>query len=150
MTQQYRWLEHKINNYLDFLGKPNPQLNGWAICPSVKMHRSRVQITIVEQGVKQPIDQAFQLLEPLGLMAVVLAFPRKPPFHTLQSSVDQLLNLPEHDNIECLLLNHRLKGLWRGVYTGFEWCDLVIVQNRQKLYWARQNLKKRGYYNHKK
>lgn len=149
MTKQYQWLEHKLDQYLQDLGTPNPQLNGWAICPWTRTYRNKISTVIVKQGIKAPIENAFQMLEPLGLMAVVLAFPKKPSFAQLQRTVDGLLNQPEHDNIECLLNNHRNTGTWRGVYTGFKYCDLVIVQDRNKLYWARQNLKNRGYYNQK-
>jgi hypothetical protein len=149
MTKQYRWLELKIETYINDLGKPNPKLNGWAICPFARTYRDKTKIVIVEKGIKTPVETAFSMLDPLGLQAVVLAFPKKPRHSQIVSIVDDLLNLPQFDHIECLVSNHKLKGLWRGVYTGFDICDLVIVQNQQKLYWARQNLKKRGYYNQK-
>lgn len=146
MSQQYKWLENKINLYLDRISTPAPQLNGWAPCPFVSSYRNTIQISVVPQGIKEPILQAFQMLEPLKLKAIVLAFPKKPPFKRLEAVTDELINLPEYEHIECLLVNHRLKGLYRGVDTRFEYCDLVIIQNSSQLYWARQNLKKRGYY----
>lgn len=143
---QYKWLELKIKEWMQQISTPNAKLNGWAPCPYISKYLDSIQITIVEQGIKQPVEQAFQLLIPLKMKAIVLAFPRKPNFKRLQSTCDELLNLPEYDHIECLLVDHKAKGEYRGVFTGFTHCDLVIIQNANQLKWARNSLKQRGYY----
>ena len=143
---QYDWLHKKIKAWMHTIGTPNQNLNGWAPCPFVKTYMNSIQITIVDKGIKQPLTQAFSLLEPLKLKAIVVAFPKKPNHSQIQSVCDDLLNLPEFEHIECLLVNHKLKGTYRGVFTGFEFCDLVIIQNANQLKWARNNLKQRGYY----
>ena len=143
---QYKWLELKIKDWMRHVGTPKPELNGWAPCPFVLTYMDKISIVIVEQGIKQPIEQAFQMLEPLKLKGIVLAFPKKPNHGQIQKTCDQLLNQPEYEHIECLLVNHKLRGEYRGIYTGFNKCDLVIVQNQHQLKWARNNLKQRGYY----
>lgn len=140
-------LEHRIWHWMDnTLSRPMHQFNGHAPCPWIQKYKHRIQVTEVTKGVKEPIEQAVQLLQPLGFMAICLAFPRKPPIGTINRVVEDVLNRPENDNIEILVSNHRLKGTVRGVYTGFRECDLVIIQDADKLKWARISSKKAGYY----
>lgn len=128
------------------LSYPRPEFNGHSACPYVKKYMHRIEIVEVEQGIKEPIETACSMLEPLGLMAVVLAFPRKPPIGSIKRVVDDILNSPLGEDKEILISNHRLKGTYRGVYTGFRHCDLVVVQSESRLKMARLHLKKQGYY----
>lgn len=140
-------LEKAILYWMDnTLSKPHKELNGHAPCPWIQKYRNRIHVQEIESGVKIPIENAVEMLQPLNLMAVVLAFPRKPPIGTINSAVEEILNRPENDDIEILINNHRLKGTYRGVYTGFDRCDLVIIQSRSRLKWARIASKKAGYY----
>ena len=141
---QYSWLEKKIKAWMRQMGKPNPSLNGWAPCPFVLTYMDQTKIVIVEKGIKDPIETNMDLLVPLKLKAIVLAFPRKPNHSQIEKTCEKLLDT-RHD-IECLIVNHKLKGTYRGVFTGFETCDLVILQDANHLKWARTNLKQRGYY----
>ena len=138
--QVWSWL-------LNTLSTPRPEFNGYAPCPYIKKYRDRIHVLEVESGVKIPIEHAVSLLRPLNYAAIVLAFPKKPPIGTINSIVEEILNQPQNDNIEILINNHRLKGAVRGVYTGFKHCDLIIIQHKDMLKWARINLKKGGYYN---
>ena len=128
------------------LSVPRPELNGHALCPWIQKYRDRIVVKEIDQGIKHPILQACQMLVPLKLMAVVLAFPRKPPIGTLKKTVDHILNQPEYEHIEMLINDHRLRGTYRGVYSGYHRCDLVIIQDRERLKWARLASKKAGYY----
>tara|TARA_R110000822_G_scaffold58665_3_gene146637 strand:+ start:972 stop:1415 length:444 start_codon:yes stop_codon:yes gene_type:complete len=140
-------LENAIWYYLDnTLSTPRPEFNGHPICPWIDKYRNRIFVKEVKQGVKMPIEYAVSLLKPLNYMAVVLAFPKKPPIGTINKAVDEIINKPEFDHIEILVNNHKLKGTVRGVYTGFARCDLVIIQDREKLKWARLASKTAGYY----
>lgn len=140
-------LERRIWHWmLNDLSTPRREFNGHAICPWIVKYQDRIKVVEVSKGVREPIEQAVQMLEPLALMAVCLAFPRKPPIGTLNKITDDLLNRPENDNVEILINNHRLKGTVRGVYTGFRECDLVIIQDANKLKYARLNSKRAGYY----
>jgi hypothetical protein len=140
-------LERRVWGWMDnTLSVPRAEFNGHAICPWIRKYRDRIQVKEVEKGIKQPIEQAVQLLEPLGMMAICLAFPRKPPLGSINRVVEGVLNNPVHDDIEILINNHRLRGTIRGVYTGFKECDLVIIQSKTKLKWARLASKQAGYY----
>jgi len=131
---------------LNNLSTPRQEFNGHAICPWIDKYKDRILVQEVLQGVKMPIEHAVSMLEPLKLVAVVLAFPKKPPVHTIRKACDELLNREENDHIEILINDHRLTGTVRGVYTGFKHCDLVIIQNANTLKWARINSKRAGYY----
>ena len=144
MTSQYKWLHIKINDYLDYLSKPNPDLNSWAPCPWIKPYRNRITIHIAEQGIKQPCLLAIQQHHEQNLAASIVAFPKKPPHGTILKVTDSLLTA--NPDLEILAINHRLTGAYRGIDTAFPWCDLIIVQNSRILENARSNLRSRGYY----
>jgi len=128
------------------LSVKRPEFNNHAPCPYIKIYKDRIHVMEVTSGVKIPIEHAVSMLKPLKYAAIVLAFSRKPPIGTINSIVEDILNQPQNDDIEILVSNHRLKGPVRGVYTGFPHCDLVIIQNKDMLKWARIQLKKAGYY----
>lgn len=131
---------------LNDLSTPRAEFNGHPACPWIDKYQHRIKVTEVTQGIKEPIEQAVQMMRPLGLMAICLAFPRKPPIGSINRVVEQILNAPEHSDVEILVSNHRLNGPVRGVYTGFKECDLVIIQDANSLKWARLNSKRAGYY----
>lgn len=140
-------LEKRIWDWmLNDLSTPRQEFNGHSACPWIIKYQDRIKVTEVAQGIKEPIEQAVQMLNPLGLMAICLAFPRKPPIGSINKVVEDILNRPENDDIEILISNHRLDGTVRGVYTGFRECDLVIIQDANKLKWARLSSKRAGYY----
>ena len=128
------------------LSVKRPEFNNHAPCPYIKIYKDRIHVMEVASGVKIPIEHAVSMLKPLNYAAIVLAFPRKPPIGTINTIVEDILDQPQNDDIEILVSNHRLKGPVRGFYTGFPHCDLVIIQNKDMLKWARIQLKKAGYY----
>lgn len=131
---------------LNDLSVPRKEFNNHAICPWIRTYKNKIYVREVDEGVKIPIEHAISLLKPLGFVAIVLAFPKKPPIGTINKIVTEIINLPENDDIEILINDHRRKGKVRGVYTGFNKCDLVIVQNKNTLKYARIHSKKSGYY----
>jgi mRNA-degrading endonuclease YafQ of YafQ-DinJ toxin-antitoxin module len=143
---QYKWLHREIELYLDRLSEPQPLWNGWAICPWIKTYRKDIGITIVNRGIKYPLMNAMEMLRPLKYKAIVCAFPVKPKSGAITNTCDYLINLPQFNHIECLQINHKLTGEFKGIYTGFIHCDLVIIQDRDLLAQSRQKLKKQGYY----
>lgn len=136
----WRWMDNDLSI-------PRPELNGHPLCPWINKYRDRIIVKEIEQGVKMPMHHCASMLTPLKLMAVVLAFPRKPPVGTIKRAMEEILNDDEFEHIEMLYSNHRLRGTYRGVYSGFRQCDLVIIQDRERLKWARIASKKAGYYN---
>lgn len=131
---------------LNDLSTPRQEFNGHPACPWINAYQDRIRVIETDSGIKEPLEMAIKLLQNENLMAVCVAFPRKPPFATIERVVEKLINQPEYHNIDVLLNNHRLKGMIRGVYTGFQGCDLAIIQHRDKLNWARIASKKAGYY----
>lgn len=128
------------------LSVPRSEFNGQAACPFIKRYRDKIKIKIVEQAVKQPIiEHAHEFLISYD-KAWVLAFPRKPPFHVIESACEHVLNQPSFVNLHLLTLNHRWTGEFKGVYTGFKHCDLVIMQTQRLLNLGRMELKSKGYY----
>jgi len=128
------------------LSVPRKEFNGHPICPWIVKYQDKIHIKEVKQGLKEPIANAVELLGPLNLAAVVLAFPNKPPIGSIRKVCDELLNVETNDNIEILINDHRKRGPIRGVYTGYAKCDLVIVQNLRLLKLARIRSKEAGYY----
>lgn len=140
-------LEKQIWNWmLNTLSVRRPEFNNHAPCPYIKVYKDRIHVMEVSSGVKLPIEHAVSMLKPLNYAAIVLAFPKKPPIGTINRAVEEIINQPQYDDIEILISNHKLKGPVRGFFTGFKQCDLVIIQNKDMLKWARIQLKKGGYY----
>jgi hypothetical protein len=131
---------------LNDLSTPRAEFNGHSVCPWISVYQDRIRVVEVESGIREPIETAIAQLKQEQLMAVCLAFPKKPAFGTLEKTVDNIINQPQYHNIDILLNNHRLDGCVRGVFTGFKLCDLVIIQDTAKLNWARIASKKAGYY----
>ena len=140
-------IEKAVWNYmLNDLSIPRKELNGHAVCPWIKKYRDRIHVQEVTSGVKIPIEHAVEMMVPLNFMAIVLAFPNKPPIGTINKTVNEILNRPGNEDVEILVSNHRLTGKYRGIYTGFKQCDLVIIQSSERLKRARIASKKAGYY----
>ena len=140
-------LENRIWYWIDnTLSVPRKEFGGHAPCPWIPVYRDRIKVIEVTEGVKQPLEQAMQMLAPLNLMAICLAFPRKPPIGTINRCVEQLINQPQYQHLDALVSNHRLEGTVKGVYTGYRECDLIIIQDANKLKFARLASKKAGYY----
>jgi len=131
---------------LNDLSIPRKEFNGHSACPWIRKYQDRIYVKEITTGVRSHIHHAASMLAPLNYMAICLAFPKKPPFHTIEKAVESVLNDDTVTDIDILINNHRLKGKVRGVYTGFKQCDLVIVQSASKLKWARIASKKSGYY----
>jgi len=125
------------------LSQRRPELNNHPICPFVETYKDRIHVKEASQRPIIEIDQTAQLMVPLRLMAVVIAFP-KNRIETIRKAADEVLE--QNDDLDILINDKDLRGDYRGVFTGYTRSHLVIVQHRSHLNRARNQLKKSGYY----
>lgn len=128
------------------LSKPRPEFNGNPACPWIRKYRDRIQVVEAQGSIREPLETACSMLEPMRLMAICVAFPRKPPIHSIKRVCDAMLNDERFQHLHILINDHKLKGTVQGFYTGYRECPLVIIQNKQKLQVAREHTKRLGYY----
>jgi len=131
---------------LNTLSEPRVEFNGQPPCPWIRKYRDRIMVKEVTHGIKQPIQHAASLLGPLSLMAICLAFPKKPPIAKIKTAAEQVINNEFYEHLDILINDHKLRGKIRGFYTGYTRCDLVIIQNGEMLKRARNITKQTGYY----
>lgn len=95
---------------------------------------------------KYPVDihlsHVASMQRPLGLVATVVVYDR--PIKDLSAITDDLLN--RRDDIEIFINDPKLRGKYRGVYTGFAHATLVIIQDLATLEKEREWAKTQGYY----
>mgnify|MGYP003630588157 FL=1 len=129
------------------LSEPRVEFNGQPPCPWIRKYRDRIIVREVTSGIKKPIENAASLIVPLKLMAICLAFPKKPPIAKIRSAADKIINDELFEHLDILINDHRLRGTVQGFYTGYTRCDLVIIQDSEMLKRARNLTKRSGYYN---
>ena len=142
MKTQHELLIGKVERYLRKLSKPRPEFGGMGMCPSIYKYQHQTNVIMGKYPVDIHLSHVASMQRPLGLVATVVVYDR--PINDLSAITDDLLN--RRDDIEIFINDPKLRGKYRGVYTGFAHATLVIIQDLATLEKEREWAKTQGYY----
>lgn len=137
MIKHSKSLSRKVESYLKYLSKPNPALGGQPICPGIAPYRHQIHVLMASDDIEGQINHVADMIIPLDVPAAII-YTALPP-KDLWDITDRALE-GRHD-IEIFISEPDKKGRVNGVYTGFEYGTLIIVQRTDLLKTARENAK---------
>jgi len=132
-------IKNDIKQWAEYVGLPQKQLGGLAVCPFARAHLNSYDVTFVENldQIRAPAHD-FELI-----IFVVMAAVDAGSLH------DFCIRLGQHDSKYIFLPDHKDKKTFiNGVQTNNGKHNLVLCQPLEKLNLARLKLKKTLYYSY--
>lgn len=146
MIKHSKNLKRQVEKYLKYLTRPQQKLGGHAICPGLAPYRHSIMVLGAELDIESQINKICDLLYPLDIPAALI-YTDLPPKDLWDITDAALAN---RDAIEIFINDPKLKGKYRGLYTGFAHATLIIIQREDLLINSREHAKIAGYYTQKK
>lgn len=141
MIQHEESLKRKVEAYIKSLIKPRPEWGGQPICPGLAPYRHEIMVLMSETDIESQLERIADLLYPLSVPAAIV-YTALPP-QDLWQITDRILE--RNKDIEIFISEPRT-GKHRGIYTGFAYGTLVILQRLDLLEESRKQAKIAGYY----
>jgi len=121
------------------LTKPHKKLKGHAICPYVERYLKQIQV-VKTRDYSRSVAQAVQLLNPLGLEAVVL-YGKQMSYDRLSRYVDDWCKKYAHLDVEILWMHPDTEDPPLPLQYNYPHSPVIIIQKRSTLEKAREELK---------
>jgi len=132
---------------INFLDKPQKNLNGWSPCPYAKTALVNDKIEFVyDNDLKSAVKQHIHILEHKDVLVVCFDKATISPTE-LVSIVSELNKELMKENIVVLEDHPETVETINGVHMNFGEAGLLLVQSLDKLTDASDKLRKAGYYN---